>query len=901
MMIIFSVVYQKLACRPIVSLPPKGLNVLKWCVLIAILLGLYWPLLGGNVPAFRDTYHFYYPLQVWLDQQAQTGNYLPQYNPLDGTGINLVGETSTGLFYPGRILWWLPGLSVAQRMGLFLLLHNALAGAGAAYAAARAGQGSSARMLAALAYALSGPVLFQHTNPIYLIGAAWTPWALAESYTLMHSGSKSWQHGALPKTRWWLWILATSCMLLGGDAQATVNTGLITVLAIGWAGCRAGLQTKIRARVQTEDSSGTTVSKQPDRIAEGGYACYLCFQACVMQVAGPLARLMGAVLLVTGLTAAQWIPGQLWLSHSARQTSVHDSASVAESSLQNPADLPKLLRTQLETPLQSPPRQDTYAFSVAPWHGLTLVWATVGGHFLPEHSRVMAGWAAEPRMWTASLSVGLLTLCLAIANGLSRPLRSRSLFWWLVVLLAGTAMLGNYAPVGCLRNLLTWIGAHEWRDQLPADEVGGVYWLLTQIVPGYDAFRYPAKWSVWFALGLTLCAAQAIDQWPSRHSPVHRPARQHARLHVKRLCLWIGSIGLMSLLLWGILNFSVGMSVYVGQWWQQVRPDPWLGRINIAAVRWTIFSSLVLATFVSLATYGALRYLPGRHQPLWILCLVALELGCATRAWLVSTPPPVVHASPDGSNALPTRVWAHAGRASFEGIDDPSTDGDRVSRQVKYQQQFALGKLHLLQAGTGNLAALTSLTPRALANARRPLLESDTLQSENKDLDSALAWLGVSRRLVRDDQLRWQSIDDPRPICEWLPEPLAIEDAQPDRRRAQQNTLYVKKLSASQLRLEVECYRPGEIVVRLLQDGGWQSRLISLDNPRDVRTMKPESSHLGLFQTLAVPIGNWTIELDYEAPGLRAGASLSLFSLSLCLILASWLMWPYFSRPKTWR
>ncbi len=114
-------------------------------------LGLYWPLLTGHVPAFRDAFHFYYPLEHWLDQQARQGELFPTFNPFDATGANLAGEMSTGLFYPGRILWWLPALSVAQRLGVVLLTHTCIAGVGAAYAARRMqlgrGSGSSGRRL----------------------------------------------------------------------------------------------------------------------------------------------------------------------------------------------------------------------------------------------------------------------------------------------------------------------------------------------------------------------------------------------------------------------------------------------------------------------------------------------------------------------------------------------------------------------------------------------------------------------------------------------------------------------------------------------------------------------------------------------------------------------------------
>ncbi len=221
-----------------------------WFVLGIAWLALYWPLLIGRVPAFRDGYHFYYPLQVWLADQAQQGEIFPQANLQDGIGVNLAGEMSTGLFYPGRVLFFVPWLDTAQRMGLSLLLHTALSGAGAAYAARRMGLNATAQCLAAAAYSLSGPVGFQHVNAIYLVGAAWLPWALGECWVLAGgevrgstdastSTSTIGSAGTSGEVRWVVWGVACCLMILGGDPQGAVHVGLLTCLAVGWAGWSA--------------------------------------------------------------------------------------------------------------------------------------------------------------------------------------------------------------------------------------------------------------------------------------------------------------------------------------------------------------------------------------------------------------------------------------------------------------------------------------------------------------------------------------------------------------------------------------------------------------------------------------------------------------------------------------
>ncbi len=54
-------------------------------------------------------------------------------------------------------------------------------------------------------------------------------------------------------------------------------------------------------------------------------------------------------------------------------------------------------------------RGSSYAYSVAPWHLVSMLWSNSQGHFMAEHTRYLAASPAEPRMWTASLSIGLMT------------------------------------------------------------------------------------------------------------------------------------------------------------------------------------------------------------------------------------------------------------------------------------------------------------------------------------------------------------------------------------------------------------------------------------------------------------------------------------------------------------
>lgn len=829
-----------------------------WVLWVLSVIALFAPLLRGRVPAFRDAYHFYYPLEVWLDQQVQSGVRWPHYNPSDGTGINLLGETSSGLFYPGRVLWSLPVLNVGQRMGLVLCVHVLIAGAGAAYAAARLGLSRQACCLAAMAYSLSTPVFFQHTNPIYLIGAAWTPWALAESLVV----ARGLRASVAP--RWWIWIGAVSLMFLGGDPQASVHAGLVAGVAL-------------LSRV----------------------APLRCFKDSARQLSG----LLLACVAVIGLTAVQWLPTRYWLQQSQRVAQPMDTDSAHQSLVAQP--VPASLIASLGR--SSDRRSDgaaKYSYSVAPWHLPTMIWGRGGGALVPDNSRWLQAIPAEPRMWIPSLSIGLLPLLLACGCLCNRRLRRQMRFLWLVTLLSALAMFGNYAPMWALRNMLLWCGATQWVTYLPGDETGGVYWMLTQLVPGYGSFRYPAKWSVWFVCGMTLCAAHGLDNVRRIRGSLERLCQVSSILSAAILLPVVGLI---------LLPATGPLRVALVVWLSNAPSDPWLGPIDFRAVLngWLIASSLVVA--LSLVTL----FLNRRYKlerSLAIHLLVLIELGSTCSMFLVTTDPQLASSAPEfdltrrdpnqeSSGLSPDssyqRLWANVGRADFltmsqpqiespERSDTASTSGTdsewRIEALCRFQRQFQLAKLHLLHAQTGNLSAFYSLTPGPLATVRMCLADKDKLNPNDAELDEILAWLGVSQRLVNDQGLAWHKIQNVRPMFEVIQRtdspPMAANEP---------STCICVAWNADLVRLQVNCTAPSTLVSRLYQDGGWSARLSESieDSAQPVRYLSvgPQQSHLRLFQSLEVPAGEWDVTLTYVAPGYVVGKWISCLSLVVVIAL----------------
>ena len=133
-------------------------------------------LVGRSTFAFRDAAHYYHPLFEYERQEWGAGR-PPLWNPWENAGVPLVGETTSSVFYPGKLIFALPG-DFTRLWNLYVIGHVLIAAAGAYYLARRLGAGLPAAGLAALVYAFSGTVLFQHANVVFLVGAAWLPWSL---------------------------------------------------------------------------------------------------------------------------------------------------------------------------------------------------------------------------------------------------------------------------------------------------------------------------------------------------------------------------------------------------------------------------------------------------------------------------------------------------------------------------------------------------------------------------------------------------------------------------------------------------------------------------------------------------------------------------------------------------
>jgi len=100
-----------------------------WVLLVsvgALVRWLFGPALGGKYTfVFRDAAHYYYPLFQWIADEWSRGR-LPLWNPYENIGAPLVGENTSSVFYPGKLIFALP-LDYTLLYNTYIVSHVAVA------------------------------------------------------------------------------------------------------------------------------------------------------------------------------------------------------------------------------------------------------------------------------------------------------------------------------------------------------------------------------------------------------------------------------------------------------------------------------------------------------------------------------------------------------------------------------------------------------------------------------------------------------------------------------------------------------------------------------------------------------------------------------------------------------
>jgi hypothetical protein len=480
-----------------------GLPVLGLGVLLALLLVVFRPVLfEGDQFAFRDSSCFYYPLYLRVQGEWHAGRW-PLWDPWQNAGIPLLGNATSAVLYPGKLLYATLPYPWAAR--LYVILHTILAFVGVLALGRSLGISWVGSNLAGLSYAFGGPVLFQYSNVIFLVGAAWVPWGLRAIDRLLRQGR-----------RWGAVELAVilALQVLGGDPEAAYLTavcgaGYAVVLAnragsvltywlswrtfLGavclWVGGTLGLAFVRLGPPRFPVMTGLTLAAWA-MIAT--VMAWLWRRRGVQARLSPmLARLGGACVLAMILAAAQILPTLEFASVSRRGAGMGAN--------------------------------EIYQFGLEPLRVVELICPSFFGTRVPVNRSWlgMVPPAGDHNYWAPSLYVGVLTVVFAF-SAIWRRSAAPWLDWMTIIAVLGlAASFGKYGgPLWWARcgPLAATLGPHDpihgmaRSDPFLGDGIGSVYQFLIALLPGFGVFRYPSKLLTFFTVATAVLAGAGWDR-----------------------------------------------------------------------------------------------------------------------------------------------------------------------------------------------------------------------------------------------------------------------------------------------------------------------------------------------------------------------------------------------------
>jgi len=670
-------------------------------IVLTLVAGLFvWlfaeALLGGGMFAFRDAAHFYYPLFRFAGDQWAAGR-VPLWNPCENLGQPLAADASSSVFYPGKLIFALP-LDYAWAYKIYILGHLLLAAA-AAYRLARHFAASvAAAGLCAMSYACCGNVLFDYTNVVFLVGAAWLPVAVLATDRMLRERSLGWA-AALGA------VLAL--MTLGGDPQMAYLVGVLAAAyaaLLWWHAGPLSFWERIRARARVRGTgrardAGTRPHPGPLPAGEGKQIAH------PGPLAGPVSEGEGGIIgrLQRSRLSLLVLSAVVGLVLSAIQVLI--SIEFTYYSGRVGSSFADRLRGRLPADTH---QEHVYHFSVGPWRLAEYVWPNLSGRQFPVNRRWVQALPFD-RTWTPSLYMGLLPLLLALSA--MRFRRAEPLEKWLswTAVLAVAASFGWYGPGWLAHEIRTACGGdpQAWPVGAP---FGGVYWLMVLLLPGFEYFRYPAKLLVIAALALSVLSARGWDSTFAGRSD-----------RLRRWLLWVGGLSV------GAALVALAIRPFWSDWLAGAEPDALFGPLDTPGAFCDLLAALVQTAVLCglswwLLTKRGQNYLsPAQVTPdvrahpaknssdPFLLLLVALDLAVANRWMVVCAPADLWEETPalaaaieqaeQRSSPAPRRVYRHP-QWDDHGIWLPplwktSSSPDRLAGAVQWERDTLWPKYNL--------------------------------------------------------------------------------------------------------------------------------------------------------------------------------------------------------------
>ncbi len=638
------------------------LGILAAALLVAGFLAL--PVGGNATLAYRDAGHFYFPLSTWVAAEQTAGRW-PLWNPYENTGSPLAGQGTSALFYPGKVVFWLP-IQPARAYNAYIAGHLLLAAGAMFYLARRWRRSPASALMAAASYAWGGSVLAQQANVVFLVSAAWLPLALLWSEDLLR----------IPKATTALRLAACwAMMVLGGDPQTAYHAGLL--LALGWM---------LHAWWRWKHRRALPATRENRR--------------------APRLRMVAVSILALMLfSAVQWIPTWQLAQRSTRfqqpTRSLYGVLGELWRGTPQGEQPERSTAAFLHHRLLAPPPDNSHAkaifeFSTGPWRLAEFLWPNVSGRMYPQHRRWMQTIPAETRLWVPTLYLGILPLLLALMAARARRglWRRRWLTW--IAGLSLVASLGIFAPAWAVRELFAnWDpDARQFDGWIVGDAVGGLYWLMTLILPGYTGFRYPGKWLVVANLAISLLSAYGLDGITRSR----RPANLRLVRRFRKLCLLLTAVSLLlALLAWSLRGWSFAL-------WGDAKPDTLFGPLDATGawldLVWGLGQTAIVCLTAAILT-GRWR---GGITAAILVAVTLLDLLLAN-TWTIATAPSKVWRQPQSVVVAirndaerrgltgPLRLYRspHWFPASWKETSSP----DRFAQIVTWDHQTLYPKHHL--------------------------------------------------------------------------------------------------------------------------------------------------------------------------------------------------------------
>ncbi|HYN28122.1 MAG TPA: hypothetical protein VES94_07475, partial [Burkholderiales bacterium] len=459
--------------------------------------------------SYRDAGHFYYPLLKLVQDEWQAGRW-PLWNPYENGGMPLLGNPTSAVLYPPRIVMfqWLP-ISYATAYKWYILAHVLLSAA-TAYAMARNWKATEfAAGLASISYAFSAVVMFHYCNVIFLVGAAWVPLGLLAIDRMLRAGS-------------WRWAillgLVLAMQMLGGDPEAAYVTGGLAALYVMILDLRFAVLIAVAFAMNAIGHAGSGLHTIQGKVI-------------ALMLLGVLALAARAVWRLQSLRSVPLSPTEWRLRRRRRGCLV--LAAVVAVGLSAVQWLPTWEFSRISLRAAGGIHHEAYAFWVAPWRFMEMLWPNVSGHQFPINTRWIDHFRVGDRTWEPSLYFGALALVLALAACGIRNVPTWRRWMSLTLLLSVWAAAGPAGGVSWYWRMAHRANADAVNDsnmdptnpakvhppkerEGPPTELetpaGGLYWLMVQLLPGFGGFRYPAKLMTFAAVAFAALAAAGWDR-----------------------------------------------------------------------------------------------------------------------------------------------------------------------------------------------------------------------------------------------------------------------------------------------------------------------------------------------------------------------------------------------------